>query len=285
VPPAFVNPELSAGILKPTADLGTAMPTQRKVFRIEESGHASCAVGEISVPAPQDETLLRHHELMTEITALRALLAPRPEIGRKPIDGDRGQVIKAHELKSELDLIHEAIRRTKQEMGGLEGSAYLAPKMARVGLELDAVVAGTEKATQNILKEAEDIDQIANTLSFLVKGEYAIGLAQDMHDHVVKIFEACNFQDLTGQRISKVVTTLKFIEDHIIRMQGIWSSLDSSSPAAFSTQAAPGPRDRAPEAPAKNAGSTDAKFLNGPKLADDPGHSTQADIDRIFDSN
>ena len=44
---------------------------------------------------------------------------------------------------------------------------------------------------------------------------------------MIKIFEACNFQDLTGQRITKVVGTLKFIETHIVRMMEIWGGLEA----------------------------------------------------------
>lgn len=245
------------------------MPVQRKIFRIEESGHAHLSGGIPAAvpPAPEDELSLRHHELMAEIVALRALLALRPQVNRERIDNPGDPIAKTQEFKSELDLIQEAIRRTKQEMGGLEASSFFGPQMARVGRELDAVVAGTEQETQNILKSAEDIDQIASTLSSLLKGEYAHGLAQDMREHVVKIFEACNFQDLTGQRISKVVTTLKFIEDHIIRMQEIWRSIEQFAPNAPHAQ---------------NTGMSEKKLLNGPKLAGDPGHSSQAHIDEIF---
>lgn len=241
------------------------MPVQRKIFRIEESGQTQ-ACSEISAPMPEDESSLRHHELMTEIIALRALLAPRPQTSCEPVVEADEQIAGALEFKTELDLIQEAIRRTKQEMGGLEASAYIGPHMARVGRELDAVVAGTEQATQSILKAVEDIDQIASTLSSLLKGEYAQGLAQDMRDHVVKIFEACNFQDLTGQRISKVVTTLKFIEDHINRMQEILRSIENFAPNGRPTGGI----------------IRDNKFLDGPKLAGDPGHSSQADIDVLF---
>ena len=48
-----------------------------------------------------------------------------------------------------------------------------------------------------------------------------------MQERVIKIFEACNFQDLTGQRITKVVATLKFIETHIVRMMEIWGGLEA----------------------------------------------------------
>jgi hypothetical protein len=35
---------------------------------------------------------------------------------------------------------------------------------------------------------------------------------------VIRIFEACNFQDLSGQRIAEVLTTLNFVEDHASRV-------------------------------------------------------------------
>jgi chemotaxis protein CheZ len=248
------------------------MAAQRKIFRIEESAQFGPRDAILAPPAiaVTDETTQRHHELMTELMAVRVLLdqqlQPRLETS---IIGSK-EVSQAHELKSELDLIHEAIRRTKEDIGGLEASAFLGPQMARVGRELDAVISGTEQATQNILNSAEDIDQIANTLSSLVSGGYAQGLAQDMRDHVVRIFEACNFQDLTGQRIGKVVATLKFIEDHINRMLEIWRGIEGVDPAP-------------PLVSSKV--DNDSKLLNGPKLPDDPGHASQADIDSIFDSN
>src|SRR5262249_40264777 len=155
------------------------------------------------------------------------------------------------------DLIHEAIRRTKQDIGGLEVNAFIGPQMARVGRELDAVIAGTEQATQNILKSAEDIDQIANTMSSMLKGSYEQGLVQDLRDHVVKIFEPRIFQELTGERIGKFIATLKFMEDHINRMQEIWRAVKSVS---------------LPVAAASNPAALDKKFLNGPKLAGDDGH-------------
>jgi chemotaxis protein CheZ len=84
---------------------------------------------------------------------------------------------------------------------------------------------------------------------------------------VVKIFEACNFQDLTGQRITKVVATLKFIETHIVRMMEIWGGLD-----AF--------KDIEAEKIAERTG--DAALLNGPKVDGEVGHASQDDIDSLF---
>jgi chemotaxis protein CheZ len=39
-----------------------------------------------------------------------------------------------------------------------------------------------------------------------------------VNDNVMQIFEACSFQDITGQRISKVVETLQFIDTRISRL-------------------------------------------------------------------
>ena len=139
--------------------------------------------------------------------------------------------------------------------------------MTRVTNELDAIVGGTESATEQILANAEEIDQMAHTLGPRLKGEQDQALVADMQDRVIEIFEACNFQDLTGQRITKVVGTLKFIETHILRMMEIWGGLE-----AF--------RGIEAEQVATRAG--DAQMLNGPKIAGDAGHASQDEIDALF---
>ena len=80
--------------------------------------------------------------------------------------------------------------------------------MTRIADELDAVTAGTAQATQKILAAAEEIDQLADNLSAALKGRLEQELAQDIADSVLRIFEACNFQDMIGQRVAKVMKTL-----------------------------------------------------------------------------
>jgi chemotaxis protein CheZ len=146
-------------------------------------------------------------------------------------------------------------------------TGFEGPEMARVTDELDAIVSGTEQATETILAAAEYIDQTANNLGAALKFEQNKQPVQDIQDHVIRIFEACNFQDLTGQRITKVVATLKFIETHIVRMIDIWGGME-----AF--------KDMTPEAIAEREG--DKKLLNGPKLEEEAGHVSQDDIDALF---
>jgi chemotaxis protein CheZ len=208
-----------------------------------------------------------HDEIMSELRSLRALVKPSEQVTQQMIDAYKAQIAEAAKLKGELDLIQDAIIRTKQEIATVHVTGFEGPEMARVTNELDAIVGGTESATDAILSNAEEIDQLASTLAPRLKDEQDQQLVQDMQERVIKIFEACNFQDLTGQRITKVVGTLKFIETHIVRMMEIWGGLD-----AFKGIEA--------ETIAQRQG--DARLLNGPRIAGEGGHASQDDIDAMF---
>ena len=115
---------------------------------------------------------------------------------------------------------------------------------------------------------AEAIDQAATALSKNVSADQQKLLSEEIQERVVAIFEACNFQDLTGQRINKVMGTMKFIEQHINEMMEIWGGVDAikaHAPAIIDTR------------------EGDARLLNGPKTDGDIGHASQDDIDALFD--
>ena len=202
---------------------------------------------------------------MTELQALRELIGPRAGVDRDALERARAQIAEAQAYKHELGLIYAAVERTRNEMTALGAEAHGSEQTARASRELAAIVGGTEQATQSILQAAEEIDQAANTLSASVKGSHDQGLAHDIQDRVVQIFEACNFQDLTGQRVAHVLATLKFVEEHVARLLAIWHGIEQFKPVVFGEEA-----------------GGDRRFLNGPKLPDDRGHSTQDDIDGMF---
>ncbi|HLH93228.1 MAG TPA: protein phosphatase CheZ [Xanthobacteraceae bacterium] len=256
------------------------MPAQRKIFRIEQMGadgaadpaidfrvslEADSMPIEAGAPVSDIESGRRHHELLAEIKALRALVEPKDDAQRM-LETYQVQLAEMQKLKNELVIIHTAITRTKQEIATLHVSGFTGEQASRMTHELDAVVNGTEQATQTILGMVEEIDGIASSM---IDGEQdqekAVG--KEIQDRVVKVFEACNFQDITGQRISKVVNTWKFIESHIGQMMEIWGGID-----AF--------KDFIPDAPAEPEG--DDALLNGPKLDNDVGHASQDDIDALF---
>jgi chemotaxis protein CheZ len=235
------------------------MKDRRKVFRIEQI-HGGAA------PLAPDAAALPHDQIMAELRALRALLAPHAAV-QQDTDSYRAQLAEMKKLKTELDLIYDAINRTKQEIATLHVTGFKGQEMARVSRELGAVVGGTEKATQQILQAAEYIVETANNLSVAVKMGQEAGIAQDIQDRVIQIFEACNFQDLTGQRITKVMATLKFIEEHVVRMMEIWGGIE-----AFKDF----------EGVAHATHDKEIRLVNGPKLDDDQGHASQQDIDALF---
>jgi chemotaxis protein CheZ len=256
------------------------MPVHRKRFRIEEG-----LVGEVPMSSMGDgDAGPMHREIMTELRALRAQMAGSgSSAGTAAIDDSvtrqvadahalletyRAQIEQCEKLKVELDLIHDAITRTKREIAVLHGKSFNGEEMAKVTGELGAVVGGTEEATQQILEAAEAIDNAATALSKVTSPDQHKLLSEEIQERVVSIFEACNFQDLTGQRINKVMTTMKFIENHITVMMDIWGGVDAI-------------KAHAPAIVDDRVG--DDRLLNGPKLAGDEGHASQNDIDALFD--
>jgi chemotaxis protein CheZ len=254
------------------------MPVHRKRFRIEESFFGAAPVS----AETDDDVIPMHREIMNELRAIREQMAG-PHRGGAITEGGidptpqqssdaqillqtyRAQIEQCEKLKVELDLIHDAINRTKQEIAMLHGKG--GAEMAKMTGELGAVVGGTEEATQQILEATEAIDQAATALAKVTSPDQQRLLSEEIQERVVSIFEACNFQDLTGQRISKVMATMKFIEHHITVMMDIWGGVDAI-------------KAHAPGAIDDRTG--DARLLNGPKLAGDAGHASQDDIDAMF---
>jgi chemotaxis protein CheZ len=257
------------------------MPVHRRRFRIEEAFVGDMPISEVG----GNDVGPMHREIMTELRALRSQMgsgggrsAATETIGESVsrevaeahalLETYRAQIEQCEKLKIELDLIHDAISRTKREIAVLHGKSFEGNEMAKVNGELGAVVGGTEEATQQILEAAEAIDNAATALAKVTSADQQKILSEEIQERVVSIFEACNFQDLTGQRISKVMTTMKFIENHIMVMMDIWGGVDAI---------------KAHAPPHVDAREGDARLLNGPKLDGDDGHASQNDIDALFD--
>jgi chemotaxis protein CheZ len=240
------------------------MPVRQKIFRIESTQAGYMAR---SAPAADKGS---NEDILAEIKALRELIqcqAPATPSGPPLPASDRMTIGELNKLKHETDSIHRAITRTMQELAELHFGVFNdGAGGGHAGRQLDAVVAGTERATQQILEAAEGIDEAANTLSAALKSEQEHALATDIRDHVVRIFEACNFQDLTGQRISKVLATLQFVENSVARMMEIWGGHEVIIGYAD----------------ARVAERSDKKLVNGPKLDGEAGHASQQEIDAMF---
>lgn len=214
---------------------------QRKVFRIEQMMTAKSLPPTVA--------------MRDEIRALGAQFnVPQADQSGDPAVG----------LVVELAQIRDAIARHKRDLSDLIGDGAQR-RMARAADELDAAVDGMEAATKTILDAAEMIDDKAKALTAALMDNFKRGLAQDIQDQVVTIFEACNFQDVAGQRIGKVMTTLDAIERKVTAMVARYDGSYADIGGAMAAKTA-----------------HDAKLLNGPKLDGDAGHASQHDIDKLF---
>lgn len=227
---------------------------------------------------PDSVAEARHQEMMKAIGDLKQSLAGAhdadfdlPDAAPDALlDKYRDEIKEAAKLKHELDLMQAAIARTKSEIVALRYDGASSERIRSVTDELDEVVAGTEGATETILSAAEIIDTNAAGLSGTLSGSDA-SQALEIQEQVVAIFEACNFQDITGQRINKVVTALRFIEERVESMLKIWgeSSFDGIEAAHDGGRDADEPEGRA--------------LANGPSMPEASDQASQADIDALFD--
>jgi chemotaxis protein CheZ len=234
---------------------------RQKSFRIEQIGVVNTQTADAG-----DLDGARHRELMRAINELQNQFAPQQEVSTELLDRYRAEMQEAQKIKSELDEIYRTIAETKKDIATLHHTGFGEEQITTVSNQLDAVVAHTESATEVILAAAERIDNDASNLSASLTGSEN-EMAADIQDQVVKIFESCNFQDITGQRITKVIDTLKFIEERVTHMIDIWGGIDSFNGVA-------------PVEMDKPAG--DAALLNGPALPNEASTATQDDIDALF---
>jgi chemotaxis protein CheZ len=134
--------------------------------------------------------------------------------------------------------------------------------------ELDAIVLATETSTNDVLNAAEAIENLVRTISGrFPDDEDVAATTEQVADEIIKIFEACSFQDITGQRTTKVIKTIKFIEQRILSMIDIWG-ID-----AFAELPVPQEQGKVE--------TDDKALMNGPQLSG-MGIS-QADINAMFD--
>jgi chemotaxis protein CheZ len=166
-------------------------------------------------------------------------------------------------LYTELEQLARFIQNARSEIAAVRPHDINSEDIPRATDELDAVVGATEEATGTILDACEQLEKASAGLP--------PEAAEAITNAVTRIYEACNFQDITGQRITKVVKTLKHIEDRVSAML-----------TAFGGEIAKHQGGAAPAAAPAVAKPNDAELLNGPQMPDDA--KKQAEIDAILAS-
>ncbi|MEM7653601.1 MAG: protein phosphatase CheZ [Pseudomonadota bacterium] len=129
-------------------------------------------------------------------------------------------------VKTEVRALSHAIQDTKKEIAALVETGERNRRIEVVKDELGSVVKATEDATEKIMAAMEEIDSISTNIRATAATSELQAQADEIMESVVKVFEACNFQDLTGQRINKVVNTMKYIEERLSSILDIWGEDD-----------------------------------------------------------
>ena len=172
---------------------------------------------------------------------------------------------KIDEIRTEISEIAGRIQATKVEIAALRHPLSKDDKFEIATEELGEIVRQTESATDRIMAMGEKIEETVADLMSLTKDEYANSRLGDISDMVTGIYEACNFQDLTGQRITKVIKVLNYIEERVDAMMATWDIRE------FKTMPLPEDITR----------KDDDLTLSGPMMEDNA--ISQADIDAMFD--
>jgi hypothetical protein len=123
------------------------------------------------------------------------------------------------------------IAQTKLDIAAIAPRSGESGHITTVASELDSIVTATETATYKILQGAEGVQEVAWTMR---QSDIDPGLSKELEARATEIFSACEFQDLTGQRIVKVVQVLNYIESRLNSMIGIWGDETLIAQAAMS---------------------------------------------------
>ena len=165
-------------------------------------------------------------------------------------------------LRQELIEMAASIERARHEIAALQPADADNNKIISATSELDAIVISTERASFEILNSAEKLMALSGSFR---EGGADPELCSTMDNEVMAIFTACSFQDLTGQRTSKVVNALRYIEQRVNAMISIWGATDG---------------DHLPVHDEFADKREDSHLLQGPQL-EGKGVS-QSDVDAMF---
>jgi len=166
-------------------------------------------------------------------------------------------------IKGQLQEISASIQEARQEILAIKPRQSSAENLSAATEELDAIVDSTEKATTDILSSAEALQDHASKLREMGVEE---AICDDIESHATNIFMACSFQDITGQRTTKVMHAIRGLDQRVKSMIQMWQDHNPEKAELVMAR----PDDPRP----------DAHLLNGPQL-DGQGKS-QDEIDKLL---
>jgi len=225
--------------------------------------HAYLAFEETIASTPTGRAFLRQRDQQARLIAaaeVRRLMRRFMVVSPKEQTAAPQQTEHVRILRQELQEMSSYIQQTRQEIAALHPDESGKNRIMSATGELDAIVSATERATLDILNA---VDRIGVAAARLPASEGPESVRAEIETQVTAIMMACSFQDITGQRTTKVVNTLRYIDKRINSMIEIWGIDGSVKPVATESE------DARP----------DAHLMNGPALE---GGVSQGDVDALF---
>ncbi|MCR9175358.1 MAG: protein phosphatase CheZ [Alphaproteobacteria bacterium] len=157
--------------------------------------------------------------MRSEILQLRALLDGL-EFERKPETGPSV----GREVRVEIARMVRQISRVKSEIASIKRTDDENDDMlSGANRQLETIISSTEEATNTIMSTTDEIEEIVKQVRMRSPENTQMNdVLEDISGRLIGIIEACSFQDLTGQRIVKVIQTLRFLEQRLASMIDIW---------------------------------------------------------------
>ena len=168
------------------------------------------------------------------------------------------------DLKGQLTGLLRYIQRVRQEIAAISNPSDEEHQFNSMGDQLDAIVAATEKATNTIMAAMERNDELVDKLRKKITDAADKKILDQIAKNGADVFEACSFQDITGQRVNKVVKSVTYVEERVTSLVELWGKeeLDKIEVAIEEK-------------------TEDEKLLAGPQM-EGKGLS-QSEVDALFD--
>ena len=170
-----------------------------------------------------------------------------------------------HRLKRELDGLSRYIQRVRQEVAAIDRPAGQNDDFASMGDQMVAVVKATESATNTIMEAMESNGEAIALLRDKIDDPDQLALLDKISDNGNNVFEACSFQDITGQRVGRVATSITFVEKRVEALKHLLGEQETDEVEVVAHQE-------------DTSGET---LLSGPQLNGEG--LSQDDIDSLFD--
>jgi chemotaxis protein CheZ len=168
-------------------------------------------------------------------------------------------------LKQELDGLSRYILRVRKEVAAIDRPAEQINDFVGMGDQMVAVVKATEAATNTIMEAMESNTEAVAALREKIDDPEQLALLDKITDNANNVFEACSFQDITGQRVGRVARSITYVEERVDALKYLLGEEELAQ-----VEVAPDPEL-----------ADGGELLNGPQLNGEG--LSQDDIDGLFD--